>query len=388
MNLCKTITADMPDVDKRQALSAYMERVKQTEQHMVCKIDSPITEVKQDGEEYYMVEGYASTFGNVDKGCDRIEKGAFNEDLAVNGPERSILWQHNTNEPIGMGIFSVDDTGLYVKAMLPKEDAFVKNRVYPQLRIGSVKKFSIGYMLQDYNIVEEDGMTVYNLTRIALKEASPVTFPMNEQADILTVKSEIIDELKKELKPVQQEAEVVKEEPLVYECKYTCLEDNFLTEDSNFDDMPAFMEANDIKAEDVSFTINDKSFYFAGISNDEIVVVPSRVAMAIEHITDDMKAEKAVINAYYVKLGKVEPFKEDGSLFIDKYTLRHMSKKAIKKALDNGVEFSGNAKDLLVEAVSLTKGLGEKHEKVNEKEDSFDLLGTIGLEFSKQQENN
>jgi uncharacterized protein len=46
--------------------------------------------------------GYASVFGEVDLGKDRIERGAFLNSLVARGsPGVRMLYQHNPNMPIG-----------------------------------------------------------------------------------------------------------------------------------------------------------------------------------------------------------------------------------------------------------------------------------------------
>ena len=143
-------------------------------------------EVKQveDEDSYFRFEGYGSTFGNVDKGDDVIVKGSFIESLSKEMP--IILWQHDRYEPIGVPEVAVeDDKGLKLQVIMPKEDTFVSGRVMPQLRIGSVKKMSIGYIVREFHIV--DGIRF--ITKADLKEVSLVTFPMNDRADVTSVKS-------------------------------------------------------------------------------------------------------------------------------------------------------------------------------------------------------
>lgn len=395
MTLSEQLKKVMPKADQKAALVAYLDKCIDKPQKMTCKIESEIACVKQEnGEEYYKIEGYVSTYGNIDKGCDRVEKGAFNEDLAERGNERPILWQHDRFQPIGIGYFRSDEKGLYAEILLPKADSFVAERVYPQLKIGSVKKFSIGYELKDYHITEENGDMVFNLSRIALREASPVTFPMNEDCDITSVKSEIVEAIAKETPVVEPEVEPeteqkpnsIEEKALIngYECRFACVEDSVKVTDAEFDDMEAYIAENEIDAKDVSFVFGEKTFYFAGLKDGEVVVVPSRLAEAIGHITEDMADEKCIINSYYKKLGKDEPFKADGSLTIDRYTLRNLGRKSLSELLfAENVVLTNNAKDALAEAVSTTSELGEKHETVSTKEADVDLLEAINKKFQE-----
>ena len=39
-------------------------------------------EIEEDGQRFGIIKGYGSTFGNVDRGGDRVIKGAFKKTLA------------------------------------------------------------------------------------------------------------------------------------------------------------------------------------------------------------------------------------------------------------------------------------------------------------------
>jgi HK97 family phage prohead protease len=133
----------------------------------------------KDDDEFFTFEGMASTFGNIDLVDDMIVKGAFEKSLAERTPV--ILWQHNTNEPIGMPIeIREQNDGLFLKAKMPKDDDLVKGRVMPQIRIGSVRKMSIGYSVKESDI---DG-DIRILKQIDLFEISLVTFPANPKASV------------------------------------------------------------------------------------------------------------------------------------------------------------------------------------------------------------
>src|SRR6218665_3390353 len=64
--------------------------------------------------------GYASVFGEVDLGKDRIERGAFLNSLVERGaPGVRMLYQHDPNEPIGAWkAIREDARGLYVEGVL------------------------------------------------------------------------------------------------------------------------------------------------------------------------------------------------------------------------------------------------------------------------------
>lgn len=149
-----------------------------------------LKEINED-DDYYYFSGYASTFGNVDLGGDVVVAGAFRQSLMKRSPV--MLWQHDRYEPIGVYPVAKEDTkGLYVEGKMPKSDTFVSGRVYPQLKTGSIKSMSIGYSIDEYEII--DGITY--LKEVTLWEVSLVTFPMNPLATVDSVKS--IDSIKTE----------------------------------------------------------------------------------------------------------------------------------------------------------------------------------------------
>jgi len=147
-------------------------------------------EVKQmeEDKEFYKFEGYASTFGNVDFGSDRVMTGAFKaciDRLKSEKKNLPVLWQHDMTMPLGVFVeIKEDQKGLFVKGRMPKADDFVRGRVFPQMKAGSVGSMSIGYMVDDFNV---DG-NVRNLIDIDLREISLVTMPMNDKAVITDMK--------------------------------------------------------------------------------------------------------------------------------------------------------------------------------------------------------
>lgn len=144
-------------------------------------------ELKQDNSGNYEFEGYASTFGNVDLGNDVVVSGAFSKSLQKD-PSVPILWQHRMDEPIGKSsVLYEDQKGLKIGYKLPQDDSFVRDRVMPQIKIGSVKEMSIGYWVDDYDYDSKSG--VRYLKDVSLFEVSLVTKAMNPEALITAFKS-------------------------------------------------------------------------------------------------------------------------------------------------------------------------------------------------------
>jgi len=139
-------------------------------------------------EHFFFFEGYGSTFDNVDLHEDVMVRGAFTDSLGKRMPK--LIWQHNQDEPIGIYIAAHEDhIGLFVKGKLPKEDTFVKGRVIPQMKIGSVTDMSIGFNIPDWDKDVEIKEGIRFIKRVDLWEVSLVTIPANERANVLAMKA-------------------------------------------------------------------------------------------------------------------------------------------------------------------------------------------------------
>jgi HK97 family phage prohead protease len=135
--------------------------------------------------------GYGSVFGNVDGGRDIVAKGAFAESLKAikeSGDPLPALWQHNSREPIGgFDLLEEDDHGLKVGGFLLKGEVVRAAEAYALMKRRIVKGLSIGYYVLEDSWNEKEG--IRTLIKLELVEISIVTFPMNEEATIDSVKS-------------------------------------------------------------------------------------------------------------------------------------------------------------------------------------------------------
>lgn len=135
--------------------------------------------------------GYGSVFGNVDQGGDIVAKGAFKKSLAAwakSGRSVPVLWQHQTDQPIGSWTgLKEDDTGLLGEADLWLDDAPYARLAYKGMATKTITGLSIGYRVKEYNVDTESG--IYTLKELDLVEISVVTNPMNDEARIADVKS-------------------------------------------------------------------------------------------------------------------------------------------------------------------------------------------------------
>jgi hypothetical protein len=171
-------------------------------------------EEKANGQDYFVFEGYLSTFGNKDLGGDVCVAGCFAESLASR--KVKLLWQHNWDEPIG--IFEEireDQKGLFVKGKLPMSDSLVKERIVPQMKIGSIDSMSIGYRtkISRYDVETE---TRY-LEKVELYEGSLVTIPMNPLATVTEGSKKLTGNFCKNLAEISHKWDAVESERRVKE---------------------------------------------------------------------------------------------------------------------------------------------------------------------------
>lgn len=133
--------------------------------------------------------GYASVFGNVDHGNDRVMKGAFKKTIRerFKGMKPSmvkVLWQHY--QPLGLPTeLYEDERGLGFTANVSKTP--LGDEALTLMEDGVVSSMSFGYDVIKWDAEEVDGIDIRNLKELKLWEISPVTFGMNEETAIIAV---------------------------------------------------------------------------------------------------------------------------------------------------------------------------------------------------------
>jgi HK97 family phage prohead protease len=152
--------------------------------------------------------GYGSVFNVQDGGYDIVLPGAFAETLAEHkaaGTMPKLLWQHDPWEPIGIWSDVREDArGLYCEGKLLL-DIELGRKAHVLLKHRAIDGLSIGYECLDWEVEESEpapassgpggmyvwcGPQVRRLKKINLWEVSVVTFPMNTEARVNTVKRE------------------------------------------------------------------------------------------------------------------------------------------------------------------------------------------------------
>lgn len=146
-----------------------------------------------------VIEGYASIFGNVDQGGDKVMPGAFVDGLKrarETGRVVKMLWQHNPSEPIGVwDDLAEDGKGLWGKGRLVMEVARARE-AHALMKAKALGGLSIGYRTLKSS---PDGNTRL-LEKLDLFEVSAVTFPMNDRAKLTSVKADGCEEIVNKLK--------------------------------------------------------------------------------------------------------------------------------------------------------------------------------------------
>lgn len=142
-------------------------------------------EVKDVDEEIGVFSGYAATFTNrPDRYGDIIEPGAFSKTIIEGKNQIKILWQHNTNEPIGKPLELLEDSkGLWVKGKLSLGVQRARE-VLSLMKDGVITEMSIGYD----TVKQEWSGGIRHLKEARLHDVSPVCFAANPAAMIISVK--------------------------------------------------------------------------------------------------------------------------------------------------------------------------------------------------------
>ncbi|KWT61836.1 hypothetical protein ADL21_11155 [Streptomyces albus subsp. albus] len=140
-----------------------------------------------------ILEGYASTFGNVDLQHDVIAQGAFKNAIpAVRKGQIPLLADHSASvrDVLGTLIDAGEDTkGLKIKAQFASDpDA---QAIRQKMLDGHISKMSIGYQPLQWRYETRGEDRVRVLEDIKLWEVSAVVFPANPEAVVSRVKAAV-----------------------------------------------------------------------------------------------------------------------------------------------------------------------------------------------------
>lgn len=152
------------------------------------------------------IEAIVST-SDLDDGNDIILPGAFARTLREDAKRVKMLWQHQGHKPIGrpLEMRELPQGGLFVKSYVSKIQQGEDFLTLAEEKI--VDEFSIGYSV---NESEDDGK-IRKISDLKLWEFSPVTWGMNPNTSLLSIKS--IDKVcPKEIERVLRDAGLSRKE--------------------------------------------------------------------------------------------------------------------------------------------------------------------------------
>lgn len=310
-----------------------------------------IKEIEED-DKYFHFKGYASTFGNVDRGGDVVLKGAFVDSLnEMNraGDVLPALWQHNSNEPVGIykEVYE-DNVGLFVHGIMPKDDDFVKGRVIPQMEIGSITKMSIGYSVVKYTSERtEDDDLIWHLHKLKLWEVSVVTIPMNNNANITEMKTIAFEDLPVAGKDVEWDA--VEAEKRIKE--WSGGKEGLPVDEMRKKYKSAFLwhDQKDIES------FGAYKLLFADVIDGNLTAIPKGIFAAAASVAsskgvDIPDAEKEnvinIINKYYKKMDLESPFESKTCFRID--DIKCFDECLLENLLKTGVKVSNKTAKTIV----------------------------------------
>lgn len=138
-----------------------------------------------------IIRGYASTFGNIDRGDDIVAVGAFDRTIMEhrergNRPIR-LYANHRSADILGgipIDTVKVDSVGLFIEAHLDLNVAR-SAEMFSLARKGFISDFSIGFSTRKAEFDEEKG--IRTLLDIELFEVSLVNEPMNQLAQVTDI---------------------------------------------------------------------------------------------------------------------------------------------------------------------------------------------------------
>ena len=175
----------------------------------------------------YMVEGYATTFGQSyhlydtkDRNGNEVEvreivsKDAFNNtdmsDVIMQYDHEGRVFARQSNQTLGL---EIDDHGLLIRAYLGGTE--IGRNLYEEIKGGYTDKMSFGFTVADDSMEFVDGYYLRSLNAIKkIYDVSAVSLPANDMTAIYSARKQcdgVIEELETERARVEEEARIIAE---------------------------------------------------------------------------------------------------------------------------------------------------------------------------------
>jgi len=139
-----------------------------------------------DNAEEGIIEGYIAVWDTIDSYNSRFQQGAFKKTLENRTAKIRVLYNHDTEQPIGSLLaIREDDHGVFVSCKL-NMDVQRGAETFALAKAGDIDCFSFGF--RTIKDKYENGIQV--ITEVALGEVSPVVFEANGASKITSVRSD------------------------------------------------------------------------------------------------------------------------------------------------------------------------------------------------------
>lgn len=174
--------------------------------HQVPFAVKELKELKDDDGDLTL-RGYASTFGNMDRGKDIMVKGCFKKSLKNNKGKWPLLLNHKAENTVGMNVKAKEDAnGLLIESKIyynenavPESEKAVK-LIKNAMRYEHPMGLSIGGIIKDMKFIMggKGEESYFEIKEFDIIEHSITSTPMNPKAEITALKSSFskISELK------------------------------------------------------------------------------------------------------------------------------------------------------------------------------------------------
>jgi HK97 family phage prohead protease len=154
-----------------------------------------------------LIEAYGSVFDVEDQGGDVVQPGAFKRTIQNSKARKeagkakflaTMLYQHDPDRPIGGWYDLVEDThGLKCKGQIVLSTQLGRE-TYELIKAGVINEFSIGYDIPSGGSTYDKSSGARLLKELRLWEISPVTFAMNQEALLTSVKTVMTEKQRKD----------------------------------------------------------------------------------------------------------------------------------------------------------------------------------------------
>jgi len=135
-----------------------------------------------------VLEGWASTYKNIDRLGDQVEPGAFTKTLQESNGRVPLLANHDPRVRAGVALLEDWARGLKLKGLL-NLGSTAGRELYAELKFFAEHELAMGLSIGFQTVKDRWVNGVRHLLEVALWEVSCTTFPANPKATVTAVKA-------------------------------------------------------------------------------------------------------------------------------------------------------------------------------------------------------